>query len=297
MAKDKKIMCFTHWDLDGIVSYLVLKWTFPKKNIEYVATTVQSFRDSYTKWLKDNDPEDYDMIFILDLGIYEDKDLIDLPNVFIVDHHPHHDSTTYKNAKSVIKTSVGSCCMLMYKAFKKLFNAQFKRPQVHLIMLADDFDSYKLEHEDSAKLNVVFWDTNDKVKAFVKSFGAGFNGFSKQQQNIIRIHDFKIQKIKDEVEVYGKTVSIQGKDRKVRAVFAHEYINEVADILIADYEAEVALIVNPNTDHVSYRRNPDSDVDLSVLAKKLGDGAGHEFSSGSKITDDFMEFTKTLEKI
>ena len=41
--------------------------------------------------------EDYDKVFIMDLGIYEDKDLIDYDNVYIVDHHPGHNNTTYKN--------------------------------------------------------------------------------------------------------------------------------------------------------------------------------------------------------
>ena len=81
MKTPKKIMCFTHWDLDGVVSYLVLRWTFPKANIEFLPTTVQNFRNAYTKWLVKHSLEDYDKVYIMDLGIYEDKDLIDKDNV------------------------------------------------------------------------------------------------------------------------------------------------------------------------------------------------------------------------
>lgn len=289
-------MCFTHWDLDGVVSYLVLRWTFPKAVIEYQATTVQNFRNTYTKWLSTHDLEDYDKVFIMDLGIYEDKDLIDYPNVFIIDHHPGHDSSTYTKAKCIIK-EYGSACMLAYKAFKKIYKIKLTREQLHLLILADDFDSYKLEHKESAQLNTVFWDTNNKFEAFSRSFGAGFQGFDIKQENIIKLHDMKLQQIKDEIEVYAGKASLQGESRYVCSVFATQYINEVADILLNEYNADVALVINPKTDHVSYRRGTDCDVDLSKLAYDLGEGAGHAFSSGSKITENFVLFTKVLKRI
>jgi len=148
MSEPKKIMCFTHWDLDGVVSYLVLRWAFPKANIDYAATTVQNFRSTFITWLTNHDLEDYDKVFIMDLGIYEDKDLIDHDNVFIIDHHPGHDASTYKNAKTAIKSdseNIGSACMLAYKIFKGLYNTKLSKPQLHLLLLATDFDSYKLE--------------------------------------------------------------------------------------------------------------------------------------------------------
>jgi len=143
----------------------------------------------------------------------------------------------------------------------------------------------------------VFWDTDKKFESFIKSFISGFRGFSDKQQNIIKIHDFKLQKIRDEIEVHGGLVDVLGKKKEVRAVFATQYINEVADILIADYEADVALVINTKTDHVSYRKNPNCDTDLSELATVLADGAGHEYSSGSKISKEFIEFTKQFERV
>jgi len=289
MKKLKKLMVWTHWDLDGVVSYLIIRWTFPMAQIEYQPTTVQNFRNNYTKWLSNHNLEDYDKVFIMDLGIFEDKDLIDHENVFIIDHHPGHDSKTYKKAKSVIKTTSGSACMLAYKVFKRLYNINLTKQQLHLLLLADDFDSYRLELP-----NTVFWDTNDKFEAFSKCFIGGFYGFNMQQENIIKLHDLKMNKIKETIVVYAGNIDIQGKKRYVCSSFTTQYINEVADILLADYHADVAIIVNTNTNHVSYRRQRDGDVDLAKLANEIGDGYGHEFSSGSKITDNFMNFTKNL---
>ena len=296
MTKHKKIMVWTHWDLDGVLCYLLIKWTFPKAIIEYQATTVQSFRNMYTTWLSKNNTEDYDKIFIMDLGVFEDKDLIDLENVFIIDHHIGHDNTTYKKAKTIIK-EYDSAGMLAYKLFKKLYNIQLTRAQLHLLLLSNDFDSYKLEHNDSNKLNIIFWDTTNKFEAFIKNFINGFNGFSVQQHNIIKLHDLKLEKYRKESEIFKGTVKIQGKDRCVCAIFATEYINEIADILLNDHSAEIALVVNTKTNHVSYRRAKTSDINLFELAFKLAKGAGHEYSAGSEISENFINFTKTLDKI
>jgi len=284
-------------DLDGMVSYLLLKWTFPKDIVECQPTTVGKFRVNFTKWLSTHNLEDYDKVFILDLAVFEDKDLIDYKNVFIIDHHPGHEAATYKNALSIIKPNYGSAAKLAYKVLKSLYNLNPTKKQLHLVVLADDFDSYKLELPDSFKLDVVFWGMNDKLESFTKSFINGFNGFTMQQENIIKLQNLKLAKYKESIVVYAGDVDIQGKTRRVCSTFAKEYINQVADILLKDYMADVALVINTNTMHVSYRRQKDGDVDLALLAREIADGYGHVYSSGSGVTDNFVEFTKQLIKI
>lgn len=290
-------MCWSHFDLDGIVSYLILRWTFPNAIIDYQLSTVQKFRNEYIKWLTNHNLEDYDKVYILDLGIFDDKDLIDHENVVIIDHHPGHTNTTYKKAKTVIKEDYSSACKLVYKVFKALYNINLTKPQLHLLILANDFDSYTLQFKESKKLNIVFWDTNDRFESFIKSFAGGFHGFTFNQENIIKLHDIKLEKIKSDLKVFTGVVKIQGKNRRVCSAMVTQYINEVADILIEDYNAEVAIIVNIKTKHISYRRNPNSDVNLSELAKKIGNGHGHEYSSGSELSEDFILFTKNLKEV
>lgn len=293
----KKIMCFSHFDLDGVVSSLVLKWTFPKANIQYELVTIKGFREQFTNWLCHNNIEDFDKIFIMDMGIYDHKDLIDHPNVFIIDHHEGHDSSTYKNAKGIIK-EYSSNCMLAFKAFRKLYNVNATKAQLHLLLLADDYDSYQLKFKESLQLNTVFWGYTDKLGEFFKHFSSGFHGFNMQQENMLKIHDMELQKIKDENPVYAGNIKLQGKERRVCSTFARKYINEVADYLINDHNAEVVLIVNDGTSHISYRRRPDSDINLYELASKLSEGAGgHEYSSGGEVSDKFLLFTKQLIQI
>lgn len=298
MNKPEKIMAFLHWDLDGVVCYFMLRWTFPNANIEYIPTTVTGFRLNYMKWLFNHNIDDYDVVFIMDLSVFNDKDIIDNKKVFIIDHHASDDTYVYKHARVAIKPE-GSACMLAYKIFKDFYKIKLTKPQLHLLVLADDFDSYTLKYKDSYNLNIVFWDTTNKFESFVESFSKGFNGFSKQQQAIIRIHNRNVQKFKDEMVVYAGTIYIQDGNRYVCSTFAKHYINEVADTLINTYNADIALVINTNTNHVSYRKNNDKcNVNLSTLAANLAvGGGGHEFSSGSEITEDFMEFIKPLKKL
>ena len=293
MINDKKIMVWTHWDLDGIVSYLTVRWAFPKYNIEYIPTTVQNFREHYTKWLLTHNIEDYETVFIMDLGVFNDKDLIDHNNIFIIDHHKGHDNNTYSKALTVI-LEYPSACKLAYKVFIKLFNLKITNAQKHLIILANDYDSYALTLPDSYNLNTIFWGiNNNKFESFIKAFINGFNGFTVEQENIIKLHANKIKTIKENLKVYGGNVEIQGNSYYVCSTFSTECINEVSDILLNDYNADVSIIININSNHVSYRRSVNT-VDLAKLAYDLADGYGHEYSSGSGITDTFIEFTKKL---
>jgi hypothetical protein len=292
----KKIMCFTHWDLDGIMSYIVIRWAFPKATVEYMPTTVKSFRENYTKWLSTNELEDYDQVFITDLGVFEDKDLIDHEKIFIIDHHKGHENSTYSKATAII-ADYSSACKLAYKTFKTLYNIKVSREQLHLMLLADDYDSYKLELKDSVNLNLVFWETTNKFEEFTKSFINGFRGFTLKQQNMINLHKIKVEKIRSELEVYSGSVTIQGSKRYVCAACTKSCINEVADTLLKDYNAEVAIIINTNTNHASYRRGDSCDTNLAEFARDTAGGYGHEYSSGSEITDGFMEFMKNLDKI
>ena len=63
MKKQKKIMVWTHWDLDGAVSYLVIKWAFPDYIIDYASTSVEKFREHYIQWLSTHNEEDYEILF------------------------------------------------------------------------------------------------------------------------------------------------------------------------------------------------------------------------------------------
>ena len=116
-----KNFCFTHYDLDGAVSYLMLRWAYGG-SIPYKTTTAARFREDFTQWLVSNNINDYDNIFILDLDVADSQDLIDRNNVFIIDHHlSHEQKADYKKATAVVKV-YDSAAKLSYKVFEKLYD-------------------------------------------------------------------------------------------------------------------------------------------------------------------------------
>ena len=103
-SKTTKHCVFTHHDLDGAVTYLVLKWFYPNTDFEInIIRNVFEFRENYLNWCLKHKPTDYDQIFILDLDVSGNEDLIDKDNFFIVDHHETHEKAIYKHAKAFVK--------------------------------------------------------------------------------------------------------------------------------------------------------------------------------------------------
>jgi len=293
----KKYFVWTHYDLDGVVSYLNVRWGL-NKPIPYKTSTPKNFREDFTQWLVHNNIEDYDKIFILDLDVSDNKDLIDRKNFMIIDHHESHvKNSDYKRATAIIK-EYKSAAELVYKVFKKLTDVKLTTEQKKLILFASDYDSYTLDLEDSSKLNTLFWNTSKGFESFVRNFSKGFHGYSLEQENIIKFYVQKLLQLKEQIKVYANKIKIQGKERYVCATFAEKNTNEIADILMNEYNAEIAFVVNVKSNHVSIRRPKNvTDVNLSILAESLIDGAGHQYASGGVVTKKFCEFTKLLKQI
>lgn len=292
----KKYHLFTDSDLDGVVSYLVFSWFHPDDEISCTTTTVSNFRSDYTKFLARWDPQIFDKIFIMDLDVGEHKDLTDTPKHFIIDHHKTHvDCGPYKQATAVIKEYT-SACKLGYKVFDKITNIKLSDYRKKLILLGDDYDSYTLQLPDSRNLNVLYWNTQNRFNVFIEDFYHGFKGFNLKQQNLIKQHLIKIEQIKRDLEIYHIDEEINGQKYKVLSAFANEAINDVADHLLNEKGADIAIVVNMNTNRVSFRRNVKvKDINLIEFGQKVcGDGGGHAYAAGGSVSEKFIEYSKTL---
>jgi len=288
-------MVFTHMDLDGWGCYQLLRWTFPGAIIDIQPATVDTFRELYTTWIANHEIDDYNMVFIMDLDVSPDKEFIDKKGIMIIDHHKSHAiDASYTHAKAVVK-DYSSATKLAYKVFNKLFNLNLPDNKKKLIAIIDDYDSYKLQVPESKKLNTIFWETNDRFRTLSDAFIQGFNGFTVHQENMIRLHDNNVDNHIRDLDIYKGTVNIQNKDRQVYATFSKEYTNDVADLLLHKHKADIAIVVNPRTEHISFRKaRSQEDLNLLELAKLIADGGGHEYASGGRVTEKFTEFCKLL---
>lgn len=291
-----KYMVFTDSDLDGVTSYLVFKW-FHEGGciIDYCNTTITKFREDYTKWLSKNSIEDYDKIFVLDLDTHEHKDLIDTKKHFIIDHHKTHaDNCNYENAKTVVKI-YSSACKLTYKVFKTLYNKEITEQQKKLILVADDYDSYTHALPQSKMMNILYWNMQNRFESYLKTFYNGFVGFNFHQSNIIKQHQQELKDTINNLTFFCADVPIQQQQSKIISAFATKYINDVADHILDNLNADIAIVVNMNTKHVSFRKSKKSNVNLIDMIQKVsGEGGGHEYAAGSPLTEKFLDFTKIL---
>jgi len=298
--KIPRIFIFSHNDLDGVVSALVTKWAHPQAHIEYDSIAGFGFRIDFTKWLLKHKIEDYDKIFILDLDVSDHKDLIDKSNVFIIDHHKSHvDNAKYETATVIVK-EYPSACLLAYKIFKKLYNLELNKNQKILIALGNDYDSYTLSVPESKKLNSIFWSTHNNFKAFMEMYDKGMTAFTAQQENIYKLWKQQLDKTLANIKLFeNKEISISGTKYHIIATFVNKSspVNDISDHILSTYNPDIAIVVNTSTQHISFRRNKKSTCKLNLLAEKLADGAGHEYSAGGQITGKFLEFTKLLKEI
>jgi oligoribonuclease NrnB/cAMP/cGMP phosphodiesterase (DHH superfamily) len=299
----KKYFIFSDADLDGICSYITLCWFLTgEPNIPFKLTTVSSFKHDFELWKKTDSLANYDRVFFLDIDISEHIGLIDKPNVIVIDHHKTHvpNIPKYTKAKPIVKEYT-SATKLIYKQFEK--SKELDKAQKTLIALADDYDCYALKVPQSYDLQVVYYQTQNstdksKVVKFIECFGKGFKGFTEFQKNIIKFHRDTVAKIISELQVFGGTFEVQGQLVEVRSTFCERAINEVADHLIKNMGAQVAIVVNLNSKRVSFRRKAEgTTVDVSQWAAKLLDGGGHEYAAGGQINDAFIEFTQLLKPI
>lgn len=285
------IHIFTHSDLDGAGCLLALLWAFPDDNVTYtVVGNSHSFEEEFNKVNSRKSINTYDTVFVTDLSIL-DKDihLIDKKNVIYVDHHKSSLNLKFNYAKSFIKVFT-SCTLFLYKLFKTKLD--ISSSQKELLILIDDYDSYTLQFAKTKDLNMLFWSHyHNNISMFLQDFNQGITSYTSLQLKALNIQKQKIQDTIDGLSIFKATANIQGASRDIVAAFADIAINDISDYIINKFIPDIAIVINLKTTRVSFRRN-NREVDVSLLAKKLCDGGGHEAAAGGKVTEQFLEFTK-----
>lgn len=295
---NKKIFCFTHHDLDGVVSFLVTKWAHPDYKIDVKPINGSEARHEITQWLLYHNFEDYEKVFFLDLDVSDQLDLIDKDNVIIIDHHKTHvENKKYVNAKAIVK-EYPSACLLAYRIFKKLYNTTFTTEQKTLVIYGNDYDSYINELPESRMLNIIFWNTQKSFDSFIDTYSNGYKPFIKEQIAICKLFEDDLAKLIKSLQIFtGMYADVDGEYRHIVATFADRHNNDIADHLLKTYEADVSIIINLNSKRVSFRRPKNGTMKLDVFAKDIADGGGHEYSAGGFLTLSFLELTKTFKQI
>lgn len=292
----KKIAVWSDVDLDGAMCQMIYTWMHNETNIEKYTCNAARLREELLKWLNTHKFSDYKQVVFADLDTSSIADLIDLSNVIIYDHHESHKTQAASYIKAKIHVyDCKSTAEIIFKENKNILISQkaITPERAKLLLLVSDYDSYTLQLKESKNLSIIFWSyTGNRVEQFCKEFVNGFNGFTQLQQNAIVFYYKKLKEITDDLHLFTGTI----KENKVISCFCSTAHNDVAHYIINTHKASIAILVNPKTQTVSFRKSKDCKVNLSVLADTLcGEGAGgHDSAAGGKITEKFLLFTKTL---
>ena len=278
-----RIFCWANSDLDGACSTILLGNIFP--NMGYKSVFFGDFSNQYTEW--EHNLEDYDKVFVV--GMVLDQSLInkidDHKVVFVSDRGEKLNLFD----SSIISEEYSSCSKLLYKKFKDKFDIPSDLKK--LILYVDDYNQYTLKHKESEYLNALYRNTRyNRFKTFVERFWNGYDGLTDKEMGLAESFFDAIDKEYDDLEFYQG----QFKEWSVIATFSKFSVNEIAKKMIDHHKKDVIIVVNPETQFVSFRKPEGSKADITFMAENLCNGGGGEWASGGKITQKFMDFTQKL---
>jgi nanoRNase/pAp phosphatase (c-di-AMP/oligoRNAs hydrolase) len=299
---NSKKYVFTDSDLDGVGSFLVLKWLIG--DLPYKTTTHKNFREDFVNFLTNNKISDYDIIYICDLNVSEHSDLLNHKNIVVIDHHNGKDNyDDFTKTSLILDSEYPSTTKLVLKYLldtfpnKKIQN-NLTKAKAKLIELINDYDSYKLQYKESIGVNYVLWSyTGNRIQKFIDEFQNGFTEFTLFQKNMITLANKKIKSQFESGECFFYETNINNKPKKLISSVCSHNINEVAAGLLKIHKADIVFIVNPKSKSVSVRKRKGDEVNLNKLAGKLLNGGGHIDSAGGKIGETFLKFTKLFKLV
>lgn len=298
MDMSKCYHVFTHNDLDGAVSLLALMWSRPDATFHYFPLNNLDIIDKIKEHSSNthNNPT----TFVLDLALREEFiPYLDKENVTFIDHHKSSERFADKFKKAtILYKEYSSNALLTRKIFAKT-SPELTDMQKMLIMLADDFDSYKLNFPSSYDLNILFWSQyRNKFSEFIKDYMNGFKAFTPEQTRAINFIKKEAIDEASKVPIFIGELNIANKKKRICAGLVDRIVPQVMDILIKKHKPDVFFFINTKTEKVSIRQcTKEKPIDVGAFAEKICEGGGHEFAAGGKITPLFMEITKNLKPL
>lgn len=283
--EDMNVYAWFNSDLDGVGCAVLLGNIF--KNFDYRSVFFGDFERQFDEWYEQNSDK-YDKIFVV--GMVLDQKLInkldDYKIIFVSDAPERlnvFDST-------LIHEETTSCCRLLYNRFKD--KIEFPKNIKKLVAYIDDYNSYTLKTEESKYLNAIFRKTSGKgkFKLLVNRFFHGYDGLTQAEQNVAESFFNEIQTEAEQLELYKGT--FKGFD--VISFFTKKSANEMAAVVLDNYDTDAVIVVNLDTKFVSIRAKKGGKGDAKMLAERLCDGGGTKESAGGNITEKFIEFTQEL---
>lgn len=297
----------THYDLDGIVSGIILYNYFLEKNKilennkDIIYLNYSDSLENFINYIKDENLIFTDLNLELDLL----KKCLENNNKILL-YIDHHD-TNYNNEffsyvekqkekiKNFFINKSKSASLILFEKLK------FKKERLRkLVELTNIYDTYQVDNEnflDAENLNFLFW--KYKEEKFFNKFQFGFRNFDEEDK--IFVEDF--QNRKSEILKRLEIEKINLKD-KIDLFYLNKEEKFVVNIIPYYFKTDIAFIINDTKEgfvRFSIRINKNfsttiNDLILIIendnrLKEKIVGIGGHEKVGGMtiKIEENFNE--------
>jgi len=296
------VYIFTHSDLDGAASAIILKLIYGNqlKDITFCTyNTIDKELATFLAWKKEENLINNlveQVLLITDISP-NDKTLkmigaVNYLKPILLDHHKtrekslsNYDWATFDNSKCGAELVLDFVNTSNTNKLGRLF------PETEEFVKAiSAWDLWKVDseyRERGKQLNNIcsFIGLEEFVDVFSKNINA--DKLDKFQSLLKYLENNKVQYIYKIIkEQLRKTENcMDGLGQTFKILFASEYISELGNAALDDEDAEdlrYVVIVNPLTNTISFRSREEDKVDTSIIAKMLG-GGGHKAASDAVI--------------
>lgn len=281
-----KIKLFTHNDLDGKACYHLLKLQYPNYSINVTYLRTEECDNKIVDFFESNKYKKYDLLFITDTSpLLNGAKLIDkyrdrfINNIILIDHHETALwLDKYDWATVIIKTDNIKTCgtSLLYDLLPK----------------TKELDKYV---ETVRQYDTYDWRKTNNIKAYELNQLFNLIGGKRFDEYILKNMNEDLYKELIEIDNYKKEIylsnikfnSVVYKDYNIAITFAENYINDIADYILDNYEYDLVIIINMHKQRISYRSDKEN---LLEFYKLIGhDAGGHVNSGGSKLIKDIVK--------
>jgi len=295
----KKIVNLTHHDLDGIVSHIIVTKVFGKENIIDYHCGYGKIINQLNKMVDIKDKYDIDTVIVTDMALepYHLKILTtNFDKVIVIDHHQTSEIFLDKQIPKKLKviydnTKCGA--LLTYEFFENKLNKKYNLKELanlyKLVMLANDYDLWKLKDNKSYILNEVFWSYGwDKFYSKFK------NGFIEHTPENVKMVKNKIKIKKDYLKSADKEL-IGDKGVFILDIeSSKDSISNDITLFLKDYNFYFVYL--PKTNQISIRVRNVENVNIAESMNRVLNQesnvksyGGHPFAGGFILEEDIKE--------
>jgi oligoribonuclease NrnB/cAMP/cGMP phosphodiesterase (DHH superfamily) len=289
----------THYDLDGVVSHMILLPLF-KETPRYYCCGYAKLDSNIDRMISEAKVFHLDNLIITDLSLsLEQVKRIKkyFQNIFYIDHHATSEINREELSKEInnlVVSTKRSAALLTFELFseklkQKLTPEDFNKLKV-LAELASTYDNWLTDHPDFTKgyyLNALFWKLS--WADFIKRFKNGYDHLTDEEQEVV------VAIVKDKKKMLDEADKIVFPNDKKNAILIFhedsEYIIQEATIIMKQYDH--FFILNSTTNTVSIRTKKGKDLSIVLKSIEKHEGVkscgGHAAAGGVTLLPNYTK--------